>query len=210
MLTAFLLVLFAYVLGSVPWGLVIAKKACSIDPRSAGSHSIGATNISRLCGFGWGVATLFCDVFKGTLPVFLALHCSQDPWLISAVGLAAVLGHVFSCFLHFTGGKAVATSIGVFLPLAFLPLLGAAVLCLLLIWLSGFVSLGSLTLVSSLPLFLLFSGQTSWLGLSLVLCLLVFFKHKENIHRLHAGTEKSWLKSRHHEPPSDPSDQQAQ
>ena len=203
MLTGLVLVLFAYVLGSVPWGVVIAKKACGIDPRTAGSHSIGATNISRLCGFGWGVATLFCDVFKGSLPVYLALQSGAGPLLVSLVGLSAVLGHVFSCFLHFRGGKAVATTIGVFLPLAFLPLLGSAVLCLLLVWLSGFVSLGSLTLVSSLPLFLAFSGQTSWLALSLALCLLVFFKHRENIVRLHAGTEKSWLKSRHQENPSD-------
>ncbi|MBO4334242.1 MAG: glycerol-3-phosphate 1-O-acyltransferase PlsY [Desulfovibrio sp.] len=203
MLTGLVLVLFAYVLGSVPWGVVIAKKACGIDPRTAGSHSIGATNISRLCGFGWGVATLFCDVFKGSLPVYLALQSGAGPFLVSLVGLCAVLGHVFSCFLHFRGGKAVATTIGVFLPLAFLPLLGSAVLCLLLIWLSGFVSLGSLTLVSSLPLFLVFSGQSTWLALSLALCLLVFFKHRENIVRLHAGTEKSWLKSRHQENPSD-------
>ncbi|MBO4369637.1 MAG: glycerol-3-phosphate 1-O-acyltransferase PlsY [Desulfovibrio sp.] len=192
-----LLVLFAYLLGSVPWGLVIAKNACGIDPRFAGSHSIGATNVSRLCGFGWGVATLLCDLLKGALPVWLAIHCGLSSFFVSVVAFAAVLGHVFPCFLQFKGGKAVATSIGVFLPLAFLPLLAACLLCLLLIWLSGFVSLGSLTLVSSLPLFLFFSDQNEWLGLAFCLAALVFYRHRENIARLHQGTEKSWIKSRH-------------
>ncbi|MBQ7456916.1 MAG: glycerol-3-phosphate 1-O-acyltransferase PlsY [Desulfovibrio sp.] len=196
MLGKFVLLVFAYCLGSIPWGLCIAKKACHIDPREAGSRSIGATNISRLCGFPYGVATLLCDIFKGTIPVFLAIQLDPDPLFVSMVAFLAVLGHVFSCFLRFRGGKAVATTIGVMLPLAFMPLLGSAVLCLLLIAISGFVSVGSLTLVSSLPLFLLFSGANDWVPLSLLLAVLVFWRHRENIARLHAGTEKSWLKHR--------------
>ena len=191
-----LLVLLAYLLGSVPWGLLIAKFAKGIDPRTAGSMSIGATNVSRLCGFGYGVATLVCDLGKGALPVFLATMYSDSVFLISLTAFAAVLGHVCSCFLKFTGGKAVATTIGVFLPLAFYPLLAAAFLCVILIWLSGFVSLGSLTLVSSLPLFLGFSGSSQYVPLAIVLAIIVFYKHRANIARLHAGEEKSWLKSR--------------
>ena len=196
MLVKLFLILFAYGLGSVPFGLLIAKLATGIDPRTAGSKSIGATNVSRLCGFGYGVATLLCDILKGTLPVLWALHIDAEPSFVTCVALAAVLGHVFSCFLHFQGGKAVATSIGVFIPLAFWPLVGAAILCLLLIWLSGFVSLGSLTLVSSLPLFLAFAGASEWITLAILIALLVFFKHRANIQRLHVGEEKSWLKSR--------------
>ena len=98
--------------------------------------------------------------------------------------------------MKFKGGKAVATSIGVFLPLAFWQLLIAAALCLLVIWRSGYVSLGSLTLVAALPLLLLLSGIWSWLPLSLCLLALVVWKHRENIARLRAGTEKSWLKSK--------------
>ncbi|MBQ7617500.1 MAG: glycerol-3-phosphate 1-O-acyltransferase PlsY [Desulfovibrio sp.] len=191
-----LLIIFSYLLGSVPFGLVIAKRLTGIDPRLAGSHSIGATNVSRLCGFKYGVATLACDLLKGTLPVCLALWLNLDPLVVSCIALAAVFGHVCSCFLGFKGGKAVATTIGVFLPLAFWPLAAASGLCLLLIFLSGFVSLGSLTLVSSLPLFLLFNGDSQWLALALLLAVLVFFKHRENIARLHQGTEKPWLKSR--------------
>ena len=74
-----LCIVLAYVLGSVPWGLVIAKTCCGVDPRRDGSHNTGATNVARLCGFGWGVATLLCDVLKGALPVWGALAISPSP-----------------------------------------------------------------------------------------------------------------------------------
>lgn len=196
MLVKLLLILFAYLLGSVPWGVVIARTCCGIDPRTDGSRSTGATNVSRLCGFGYGVATLACDLLKGAAPVWIALKLSPAPLFVSLVAVAAVLGHVFSCFMRFRGGKAVATSIGVFLPLAFWPLLGSCALCMLVIWRSGFVSLGSLSLLGSLPVFLAIAGAWQWLPLSLCLCAIVFVKHRENIARLRAGTEKPWLKSK--------------
>lgn len=196
MLVKLALILFAYLLGSVPWGVVIARTCCGIDPRTDGSRSTGATNVSRLCGFGYGVATLACDLLKGAVPVWIALRLGPAPLFVSLVAVAAVLGHVFSCFMRFRGGKAVATSIGVFLPLAFWPLLGSCALCMLVIWRSGFVSLGSLSLLGSLPVFLAIAGAWQWLPLSLCLCVIVFVKHRENIARLRAGTEKPWLKSR--------------
>lgn len=196
MLVKSVLILFAYLLGSVPWGVVIARTCCGIDPRTDGSRSTGATNVSRLCGFGYGVATLACDLLKGAVPVWIALKIGPAPLFVSLVAVAAVLGHVFSCFMRFRGGKAVATSIGVFLPLAFWPLLGSCALCMLVIWRSGFVSLGSLSLLGSLPVFLAMAGAWQWLPLSLCLCVIVFVKHRENIARLRAGTEKPWLKSK--------------
>ena len=152
--------------------------------------------MARLCGFGWGVATLACDVLKGALPVWLALRVNPAPLFVSAVALACVLGHVFSCFMRFRGGKAVATSIGVFLPLAFWPLLAASLLCVLIIWRSGYVSLGSLALVTALPLGLCLTGQWAWLPLALCVWALVVWKHRENIARLRAGTEKTWRKGK--------------
>lgn len=193
----------AYVLGSVPWGLVIAKTFCRIDPRESGSCNTGATNVARLCGFGWGVVTLACDVCKGALPVWLAFRINPSPVFVSIVGLACVLGHVFSCFMKFKGGKAVATSIGVFMPLAFWQLLAASALCCLIIWRSGFVSLGSLSLVAALAVALAVTGQWVWLPLSLCVLAVVVWKHKENIARLRAGTEKSWLKGKHSEKQED-------
>ena len=191
-----LCIALAYALGSVPWGLVIAKTFCGVDPRLDGSRNTGATNVARLCGFGWGVATLACDVLKGALPVWLALRVNPAPLFVSAVALACVLGHVFSCFMRFRGGKAVATSIGVFLPLAFWPLLAASLLCVLIIWRSGYVSLGSLALVTALPLGLCLTGQWAWLPLALCVWALVVWKHRENIARLRAGTEQTWRKGK--------------
>lgn len=187
-------IIAGYVFGSIPFGLLIAKTFCKIDPRQSGSKSIGATNISRLCGLPYGIATLICDVCKGVLPVWGAMMLSENIFFISTVGLACVLGHVFSCFLKFRGGKAVATSIGVYIPLAFWPLLGSCALAMLVIWRTGFVSLGSLSLIASLPVFLVFTGKLQWVPLSLCLCVIIFIKHKDNIIRLKQGIEKPWLK----------------
>lgn len=187
--------LLAYVAGSVPWGLVIARVFCGVDPRRDGSRNTGATNVARLCGFGWGVLTLLCDLGKGALPVALALWADMSPVWVSLTGLAAVLGHVFSCFMRFRGGKAVATGIGVFLPLAFWPLLAACLCCVAVIWRSGFVSAGSLTLVGVLPVALVAANMTKWLPLALCIAVIVVWKHRENIGRLLDGTEKPWLRS---------------
>lgn len=189
-------ILMAYFLGAVPFGLVIARVFCGIDPRKAGSGSIGATNISRLCGVSYGILTLLCDVAKGALPVWGIMFFTDNSFVISLTGLACVLGHVFSCFLRFKGGKAVATSIGVFIPLAFWPLLGSCALAMLVIWRTTFVSAGSLTLMGSLPVLLAFCGQWEWIPLSLCLCVIVFVKHRDNIQRLRAGTENPWIKSK--------------
>ncbi len=196
MLSVLLLSAAAYLLGSTPWGLILARGFCGVDPRTAGSRNTGATNVSRLCGFGWGVATLLCDVAKAALPVALALLDGCSAAGASLVALCAVLGHVFSCFMGFRGGKAVSTSIGAFLPLAFLPILVSCLLCLAVIGRTGFVSAGSLTLVASLPLVLLLFGDFQWIALALCLLLLVAWRHRENIGRLRAGTETSFLKSR--------------
>lgn len=185
-----------YCIGSVPFGLVFAKTFCHIDPRTAGSGNVGATNVSRLCGTGWGVATLACDLLKGTLPVAIIMHYSGSELAWTLTALAAILGHLYSCFLGFKGGKAVATSIGVLIPLAFWQLLGAVIVCLLLIWRSGFVSLGSLALVTAMPVLLALSGKFSLLPLSLIILGLVYWSHRENIRRLARGEEKTWIKKK--------------
>ncbi len=133
----------AYVMGSIPFGLVFARTFCGVDPRTGGSRNVGATNVARLCGTKWGVATLVCDALKGALPVAIALSFSDSTLFHSLTALAALLGHLHSCFLSFKGGKAVATTVGVFIPLAFWQLVLAGIACLLVIWRSGFVSLGT-------------------------------------------------------------------
>ncbi|WP_207260377.1 glycerol-3-phosphate 1-O-acyltransferase PlsY [Desulfovibrio sp. Huiquan2017] len=186
--------LLAYILGSIPFGLVIAKTACNTDPRQDGSKNTGATNVARLCGMKYGIATLACDVLKGLLPVVFAASWIESPFALSLIALAAILGHVFSCFMHFKGGKAVATTVGAFLGLAFWPALICVVLCLLMIWLTGHVSMGSLTFALSLPVLMLLSGNFAYIPMALVVMLILFWRHKENIRRLARGEEKPWLK----------------
>ena len=181
-----------YCIGSVPFGLLFAKTFCRIDPRTAGN--VGATNVARLCGKAWGAATLACDLLKGTIPVFIAMQYSTSELVWTLTALAAILGHLYSCFLGFKGGKAVATSIGVLIPLAFWQLLIAVCICLFLIWRSGFVSLGSLALVTAMPILLALSGKFGLLPLSLIILALVFWSHRENIRRLAKGEEKTWIK----------------
>lgn len=192
----FLWIIVTYLLGAVPYGLVFGYCFCGIDPRYAGSHSIGATNVARLCGLPWGIATLACDILKGALPMAFALWLNPDGVFLTFVGLAAVLGHVFSCFMGFKGGKAVATSIGVMLPLAFCPLLIACMVCVVIIWRSGFVSLGSLALVTMMPILLFLFGLWKYIVLSVCIMALVFWKHSANIQRLICRNEKPWLKAK--------------
>ncbi|MCL1916080.1 MAG: glycerol-3-phosphate 1-O-acyltransferase PlsY [Desulfovibrionaceae bacterium] len=185
----------AYLAGSIPFGLIIAKGLCGVDPRREGSRNVGATNVARLCGLPYGLLALAGDALKGFLPVWLALGRMESQWA-SLVGLAALLGHLFPIFLRFKGGKAVATTVGVFLALYWPAMLISGALCLLGIALSGYVSLGSLLLAAALPVCLGFLGRPELLPLSLAVLILIFSKHRENIKRLLDGQEKSFLKNR--------------
>ena len=184
----------AYLLGSIPCGLLVGARLCGIDPRSGGSGNIGATNVARLCGVKWGVLVLAGDALKGAVAVLVAMHLApENAPLHSLAALAAIMGHRYSVFMKFSGGKAVATTVGVFLPLAFFPLAGAGIVCILVIWLSGFVSLGSLALVTALPIMLMLHGAWHAAPLALFITALVFYTHRENIRRLLAHEEKLWM-----------------
>lgn len=192
---AFLLFLLAFGLGMVPFGLYVARFVKGIDPREAGSRNVGATNVARLCGAPWGVLTLALDLFKGFLPCVLAP--ADTGWLaLSLIGLAAILGHAYSPLLNLKGGKAVATTVGVFLALAPAALILSAICCLLVIWLSGYVSMGSLTLALALPVFCLLTFNAGMLPLAVVVMLFLFWRHRENILRLDKGQEMPWRKGK--------------
>jgi len=192
---AFLLFLMAFGLGMVPFGLYVARFVKGIDPRDAGSRNVGATNVARLCGTPWGVLTLALDLFKGFLPCVLAP--ADTGWLaLSLIGLAAIMGHAYSPLLNFRGGKAVATTVGVFLALAPGALILSAICCLLVIWLSGYVSVGSLTLALALPVFCLLTGNVSMIPLAAGVMLFLFWRHRENILRLNKGQEMPWRKGK--------------
>jgi len=192
---AFLLFLMAFGLGMVPFGLYVARIVKGIDPREAGSKNVGATNVARLCGAPWGVLTLALDLFKGFLPA--ALAPAETGWVaLSLIGLAAILGHAYSPMLNFRGGKAVATTVGVFLALTPGVLIISAACTIAVIWLSGYVSMGSLTLALALPFFCLLSGNWGTLPLAVTVMLFLFWRHRENILRLDRGEEMPWMKGK--------------
>jgi glycerol-3-phosphate acyltransferase PlsY len=183
----------AYLAGSFPFGLFIARAACNIDPRKSGSGNIGATNVARLCGTKLGVATLLLDALKGFAPVAVAWQIGGG-FYASLAALATVCGHMFPVFLHYKGGKGVATTIGAYLALSFPAIAVSGVLCAGAIAATGFVSVGSLLLAASLPFTVWWLGQASLVPASLAVAGLVIWKHKDNIRRLLAGEEKPWKK----------------
>ncbi len=201
---ATLLIIVAFCLGAVPFGLYVARFVKGVDPRDSGSRNTGATNVARLCGTQWGILVLALDLFKGYLPA--ALAPADTGWIaISLIGLAAILGHIYSPLLQMKGGKAVATTIGVFLALAPWATILAVLCCLAVIALSGYVSMGSLTLALALPFFCFITGNIAILPLAVAVMLILFWRHRENILRLSRGEEMPWRK-RKDDPPTEAPD----
>ena len=192
-LSLILCIVLAFFLGSIPFGLVIARTFKGIDPRKAGSGNIGSTNVARLCGLPWGLLTLFCDIMKGLLPVLLAVQILPSPFMQSAVALAAVTGHIKSPFLGFRGGKGVATTIGALIPLAFWPLLCAVLCCVAVIAVTRYVSLGSMVMAASLVVFYALFGRLDLEPLAVILLAMIVWAHRANIGRLMRGEESKFL-----------------
>jgi len=178
-----------YLLGSIPFGLILTRSAGTADLRSIGSGNIGATNVLRTGRKGLAAATLICDMLKGTVAVIIAglFLGGSDAAMLAALG--AFLGHLFPVWLRFKGGKGVAVYIGVLIGL-FWP--AAAVFCVLWIATAATTRYSSLSaLVASFvtPIFLWWFGHLALASLFAVLTLLLFYMHRENIRRLQAGTE---------------------
>lgn len=185
-----ILLVTAYLLGSIPTGLLLGK-LYGVDVRNEGSGNIGATNLYRTVGRKVGVITLIGDCLKGLVPVLVVKFSSLPPEYAAWVGLAAFCGHVFSVFLGFKGGKGVATALGVFLALAPLAVGIALVvfIALMLVW--RYVSLGSIAAAAIMPLAVaLLGGSKLLFVVTLVIAVVVIAKHHENIRRLLAGTER--------------------
>jgi glycerol-3-phosphate acyltransferase PlsY len=182
----------AYLLGSVPTSYLVARIGRGVDLRTFGSQNLGATNLYRLMGFGAAVPVGLFDLLKGTVPVLLAARFAGGPaWLLLLIGVCAVLGHVFSPFVGFRGGKGVATAAGVFLALAPLSLVVAAVVWAAVLKVTGYVSLGSMVaagaFLASVPF--LYPGRTSTLVAAALTFVFIVFTHRTNVRRLLAGTE---------------------
>jgi glycerol-3-phosphate acyltransferase PlsY len=183
----------AYVLGSIPTGLLVAR-ARGIDIRTVGSGNIGATNVARALGKGWAIAVLIADALKGALPVCAArLWPAQvSPTTVALVGLAAIVGHMFTVFLRGHGGKGVATSLGVAIGLDPVLALGCLAVYAVAYAATRLSSVGSLLGIWTFPVAaVLRSGVArEFIALSIVVALLVTLRHRENIGRLIRGEEK--------------------
>lgn len=188
-----LLVVFSYLIGSVPTGVIIAKYIFKIDIQKTGSGNIGATNVLRTLGKKMGALTLIGDVLKGVIPVVIAILFRPYPLnqpLIFFCALGALLGHIFPIYLNFKGGKGVATALGICSVIYPFQTLLVAIVFFLVVLKTRIVSLGSILAAVSLPIFVSFRAQTGYqILLSVIISLLIIFKHKENIHRLLEGKE---------------------
>ena len=180
----------AYLLGAVPFGLLIARARAGVDLRQVGSGNIGATNVLRAVGKGAAALTLLLDMAKGALAVGIARALGASTVGVALAAVAAVLGHVFPVFLRFRGGKGVATTLGV--VLGAMPVVG---LLLLGVWLgvavvARYSSLAALTAMAALPgLAWLLDGRVPLVVASGALAVLAIARHHENISRLWRGTE---------------------
>jgi glycerol-3-phosphate acyltransferase PlsY len=187
------LVVFGYFLGSVPFGILVARLFDkNVNLREVGSGNIGATNVARAAGKAAGIVTLALDVGKGIFPMALAyLLVGEDYFWLSLVGGAVFLGHVFPIYLRFKGGKGVATALGVILSLSAVTSFLLVVLFALIVYFTRYVSLGSVCAAVALPILMALLGPPSryCVTLSLLIAFLVIYNHRENIHRLLAGQE---------------------
>ena len=194
---AFSLISFSFFCGAIPTGYLLVKIFKQQDIRNIGSGNIGSTNVGRAAGIGFSLITQIIDILKGAIPVGIALFLirqyrfgDEHLWFISAIALASILGHDFSPFLKFRGGKGVNTTIGAFLPLAPIPvLIGIGVFYTLRI-LTSIVSIRSLTLGLTISIMTgLLGFPPAIIVASWIAALLIIAKHVENIRRFFQDTE---------------------
>ncbi|MDZ7706566.1 MAG: glycerol-3-phosphate 1-O-acyltransferase PlsY [Trueperaceae bacterium] len=180
-----------YLVGTIPTGWLVAR-ARGVDIQKSGSGNIGATNVLRTLGVGPALFVVLMDPVKGALATALPLLLGMDQWTVAATGLAIVLGNNFNVFLGMRGGKGIATSMGVFLVVNPVVTIVAAVIGIFTIAIGRYVSLGSIVGMVSAPLFLVASGVFPFpdLALATTLALLALYRHRENLRRLAAGTER--------------------
>lgn len=182
----------AYLLGATPTAYLAGRLARGIDLREHGSRNLGATNVYRVLGWRWAIPVALLDIAKGAVPVVLfARWAGMGPWGAVALGIAAVLGHVFSPYMGFRGGKGVATALGMFLGLAPLAVAIALPVWGGMLWLTGYVSLSSVIAAASFPVWVRLSQPAAlpafWASVGLAA--LIVFSHRANLRRLAAGTE---------------------
>jgi len=193
-------IFLAYIAGAIPFGSIISRRTAGIDITSKGSGNIGATNVARELGIKWGILTLLLDLLKGFIPVFIArtyITNVEGLFLIS-ISLAILLGHRFSIFLKFRGGKGVATAFGIFLALS--PTSTIISLCafVVTVFFYDYISLGSIVAACIMPLTLSILDKPAALIITAFFtAVLILITHSGNIVRIIKGEERKWKKGNH-------------
>ncbi len=183
------LLVISFILGSIPFGIIIAK-AKGVDLKKVGSGNVGATNVLRSLGKWPAILTLLGDVLKGTAAVAIGRYLGVGPVYEGLAGISAILGHNFSLFLGFRGGKGVATSLGVLSIFSPQTALVTFIIWLVVVIFTKYSSLGAIVSFGLLPInILLFNGKERLLA-AVLITILIFIRHRENIQRLMNGTER--------------------
>ena len=185
------IVIVAYLIGSVPFALLLARRWGAADLRRVGSGNLGAANVLRASGVKAGVLVAVLDITKGAVSVMLAQRFADHAAAPAAAGLAAIVGHIYPVWLRFRGGKGVATACGVFsvlTPFAIPPALGIFVVA---VWLTKYISLGSMLASVALPPIAYATGSPApAVAAAFVASAIIVFRHRSNLVRLRTGTER--------------------
>lgn len=189
MIRIIILLFISFIIGSIPFGIIIAK-AKGVDLKKVGSGNIGATNVLRSLGKWPAILTLLGDILKGTLVIATGRYLEVGAFYEGLMGISAILGHNFSLFLSFTGGKGVATSIGVLIFYAPQVAIITILLWLFVVFISRYSSLGALVAFGLLPINILIFDDKKKLIIGIMIAILIFIRHRDNIQRLLKGTER--------------------
>jgi len=183
-------IVVSYLVGAIPTGLIVVRILTGEDIRRHGSGNIGTVNVLRVAGAGTAVVVLVVDILKGLLPILFAAAMGSSAWTVVLAGLAAIVGHNWSVFLGFQGGKGIATSFGVLFGLSWPAAAVAAAVWILTVAITRYSSLGSLLGVVSVPITLWRLHQPEeYVYFGIIAALLAVYRHRANIQRLVAGTE---------------------
>ncbi|MGM0441247.1 MAG: glycerol-3-phosphate 1-O-acyltransferase PlsY [Elusimicrobiota bacterium] len=189
-LQVILFILGSFIVGAIPFAFIITKIFSGKDIRTVGSGNPGATNVVRALNIKFGLVVLILDMLKGAVPVYLGIKLGFPAYLVNIVAVAVVLGHDFTPFLNFKGGKGVAASLGIFLVIDYVPTLIVVFIAFLLTSVFKFVSFGSVVASVSYPVLLYVLGKSEYLWLAIILGFLIIWSHRENLRRLWYGEEK--------------------
>jgi len=184
-----ILIILAYLIGSVPSAIIVCKAMGLTDPRSDGSKNPGTSNVLRMHGRKAAAITLAGDIMKGLIPVLIARVFNFHPLVTGIVAIAVVIGHAYPIFYKFKGGKGVATTVGVLFALSFYTGIMVCVTWIVVLFISRYASLASLVAAGAMPIYILLFANAAYFIPVLLIAILIFWVHSENIQRLKSKSE---------------------